>query len=308
MIEQQAGVNYKSFVSYFHKLVPSGSALPGLNKAVLNGLCQLASSESDRKLIKYAVCTSANFSAKKASSIFGISTYTRLKCDVENALQNACEIRKEILEIAALEERGFLRTLGVDVSSSNDSEVDGEGSCEWTDSDEYIINNEDSMKGHSNAKQFDSINYSHGGDYTEGLTGEDTGTHSDLDGSSESSLPGNEHLAALLRESDMNWFGFVHKLMVLIKHCKSNVFEQLLLDFGRNIPCMDFTEEEQKKIEESRLAHLMQSSPQAVDQDAIVTDSESDDPEEWLSVKQLTSPQGIAMKKAEKYFTLPNQT
>jgi hypothetical protein len=303
MIEQQAGVDYKIFVSYFHKLTPSNNVSVGLNRDILTSPCQLASSESDRKLIKYAACASANVSAKKASSMFGISTYTRLKYDVENALQKACKIRKEVLEIAALEERAFLRTLGVDVSSSSESEVDLEysSSCEWTDSDEYDIDNEESNKGHSNGERFDT-DASNNCDHTEGIAAADTGTHSDFDTvfSNVFTPPSNEYLAVLLRENKLNWFAFVHKLMLLMKHLKSNLVEQVLLDFGRNIASMDFTEEEQKKVEQSRLAYLMQSSPQAVHPDAIVTDSESDDPEEWLDVKQLKSPQGFAMIKKQR--------
>ena len=53
MIEQQAGVNYVTFVSLFHELIPSSNVSDGIKKATLDGLCKLASTESDQKLITY---------------------------------------------------------------------------------------------------------------------------------------------------------------------------------------------------------------------------------------------------------------
>ena len=113
MIEQQAGVSYVTFVSLFRKLIPSSSVSAGINKATLDGLCKLASTESDQKLIKYAACATKNLSVKKASHSYGISNYGVLRSEVEGALQKACEIRNEVMEIAAVEERAFLRTLGI---------------------------------------------------------------------------------------------------------------------------------------------------------------------------------------------------
>ena len=119
MIEQQSGVDYVTFVSLFRKLIPSGTVSGGINKATLSGLCSLASTESDRKLIKYAACASRNLSEKKASQTYGISNYGALRNEVEGALQKACEIRNEVMQIAAVKERAFLRTLGIDVASSS---------------------------------------------------------------------------------------------------------------------------------------------------------------------------------------------
>ena len=58
IIEQQAGVNYVTFVSFIHKLIPSSNVSVGINKETLDGLCKLATTESDQKLIKYAACAS----------------------------------------------------------------------------------------------------------------------------------------------------------------------------------------------------------------------------------------------------------
>ena len=62
---------------------------------------------------------------------------------------------------------------------------------------------------------------------------------------------------------------------------------------------MDFNEGERRKVEQSRQAYLQQTeltSPVNQDLD-VVTDLESDDPEEWLSVTQLNSVEGLKMIK-----------
>lgn len=310
MIEQQIGVDYITFVSLFHKLLPSTKVSVGLNKETLKGLCQLASSESDRKLIKYAACASRNVSAKKASGIYGISSYSRLKCEVETSLQRACEIRNEVLEIAAVEERAYLRTLGVDISSSSESELDLEGSssCEWTShSEDFDTDDGDTNKGHSSVNI--DIDASTFYNHTKEMTTEnvphldpDTGPNKEVVPSQAFTPPSQDHLLLMLRENELNWFTFVHKLTLLMKQCSTDIIEQVLLEFANNIAFMDFSQEEERKIEQSMQAYLIQSQLQAsVSQDGVVvTDSESDDPEQWLSVKQLKSPEGLEMIKKQR--------
>lgn len=311
MIEQQAGVDYITFVSLFRKLIPCDNVVQGLNKEILSGLCQLASSESDRKLIKYAACTSRNISAKEASGIYGISSYNKLKCEVEGALQKACEIRNDVLELAAVKEKAFLRSLGVDISSNSESELDLDvsSSCEWTShSDNSDTDNaEDSTKGHLDLKQIDndtSILNSDKGTTTEKTRSQlDPGAGLDKEVvPSQVFTPSHDRLALMLRENKLNWFAFVYDVGLLLKQCSSDVIDQVLLDFAHDISFMDFSEEDEREVERSRQAYLMQSQLQASGNQGgtVVTDSESDDPEQWLAVKNLKSPEGIEMIKKQR--------
>lgn len=339
IIEQQTGVNYVTFVSLFHKLIPSGVTRGGINKATLDGLCKLASTESDRKLIKYAACAARNLSVKKASHTYGISNYGELRNEVEGALQKACEIRNEVMEIAAVEERAFLKTLGVDVSSSSESEPDDSStSCEWASESEQsdsesvdiatekscpkvqlqesvdansidspglqgpAINPEDTVKEARPDKSQSDLNRNRGGF-------QDTTPHLDPDSGLNKKAPQSlvftpthDHLALMLRESNLNWFVFVDELMLLLRQYNTSVIEQVLLDFAYNIAFMDFTVEEERLIEQSRQAFLAQSRQQALDcrDNSVATDSESDNPEQWLSVKKLNSPEGIEMIKKQR--------
>ena len=307
MTEQQTGVNYVTFVSLFHELVPSDIASVGINKATLNGLCKLASMESDRKLIKYAACASRDLSVKKASETYGISNYGALRNEVEGALQKACEIRNEVMEIAAVEERAFLRTLGIDVSSSSESEPDDSStSCEWdSESEQSDTDSENTTRGdvnsiHSPGIQGKIINP---GDTvkeancdktldlnseTEAFRVQDTAQQLDPDAGLNKEttqslvfIPTDDNLALMLIENNLNWFVFVDELMLLLRQYSSSVIEQVLLDFAHNIAFMDFTKKEERLIEQSRQAYLVQSSQQVLgyQDNGVVIDSESDNPE-----------------------------
>ena len=114
--------------------------------------------------------------------------------------------------------------------------------------------------------------------------------------------PTHDHLALMLRESNLNWFAFVDELIILLRQYDKSVIEQVLLDFTHNISFMDFTEGEERLIEQSRQAYLTQSRQQALgcQDNNVVTDSESDNPDQWLSVKRLNSPEGIEMIKKQR--------
>ena len=105
--------------------------------------------------------------------------------------------------------------------------------------------------------------------------------------------PIHDHLVLMLRESNLNWFAFVDESMILLRQYDKSVIEQVLLDFAHNISFMDFTEGEERLIEQSRQAYLTQSQQEALgcQDNNVVTDSESDNPDQWLSVKKLNSPE-----------------
>lgn len=65
MIEQQTGLDYVKLVTLFNKLIPSSKSSIGLNKDSLKALCELASTESDRNLIRYTACQSSNLSREE---------------------------------------------------------------------------------------------------------------------------------------------------------------------------------------------------------------------------------------------------
>lgn len=108
-------------------------------------LCELASSEKDRRLIKYAVCTSSQLSATSAKNLYGMSDLAMLQKEVTQALDESQEIRKVVTKIASMERSVALERLGVVASDSDensDSSSDNEESTDdLTDNDANSENN-----------------------------------------------------------------------------------------------------------------------------------------------------------------------
>lgn len=68
----------------------------------------------------------------------------------------------------------------------------------------------------------------------------------------------NSHqLLDLLRICQLNWFAFVDELRTKLKDQGDHVVDQVLLDFGGQLPYFGLNEKEEKQIEHSRQAYLM---------------------------------------------------
>ena len=107
--------------------------------------------------------------------------------------------------------------------------------------------------------------------------------------------PTNEHLLLWLRESNLNWFEFVAKLKLLMRISSNNITEQILFDFSEKLGAFDFNDVERETIEISRQAYLNDERIMASNATSL-TDSESDDPEDWLDLN-LRSARGKEMVK-----------
>ncbi len=75
---------------------PNTAQIPSISKETLKVICDLSSSEKDKRLIKYAVCQSSNISTETAKKMYGISDLKYLKDNIEDAIEQALEIRKAV--------------------------------------------------------------------------------------------------------------------------------------------------------------------------------------------------------------------
>ena len=76
---------------------------------------------------------------------------------------------------------------------------------------------------------------------------------------------------------------------------------QLFIDFAHFISFADLTEEEEKLVEQSRQTYLMQRREREREDetrefDKIITDSESDDPEDWVRIQETKDAAEIQKK------------
>lgn len=253
---------------------------PIISRETLKIVCDLASSEKDKKLIKYAVSCGGNMSREAAKKKYGISDLTLLKNTAENAIEQAREIRDAVDHLSNVKEDCILEELGI--FCGNDSK---------SDSDESESSDDETSENDSDTGCPDDVD------------SENNGQNSDVPPKSStldpdvimkgmatvSPAPGNEHLLMLLRENNHNWFSFVGELKMLLHMYTPEVLNQVLVDFAAFLPFSDLSDEEERLVEQSRQAFLMTERRVAREDDDVLSDSESDDPEDWVDVgKGLT--------------------
>ena len=112
--------------------------------------------------------------------------------------------------------------------------------------------------------------------------------------------PSNDHLLYILRDNNLNWISFVEEVRITFTMTEE-ALNQLFIDFAHFISFADLTEEEEKLVEQSRQAYLMQRREREREDetrefDEIITDSESDDPEDWVRIQETKDAEEIQKK------------
>ena len=277
--ELNTAVNYEKLGEFLKTVSVStdcNTQFPIISRETLKIVCDLASSEKDKRLIKYAVSCGGNMSREAAKKKYGISDLTLLKNTVENAVEQAREIRDAVDHLSNVKEDCILEELGILCGNDSKSDSDESESSE----DETSENGSDT-------------------DCPGDVDSENDGQNSNIPPNSSaldpdvvmkgmatvSPAPGNEHLVIILRENNHNWFSFVEELKMLLHMYTPEVLKQVLVDFAAYLPLSDLPDEEERLVEQSRQAFLMTERRRvAREDDDVVSDSESDDPEDWVDV------------------------
>ena len=152
--EMGATVDYDAFCRVC-QMVFSSETLKrkeeGLSKEALDVLCQLATSESDRCLIKYCVSKSQGLSAKEAKKKDGFSDLHRKEDMIMKAAEQSQAIREAVMKLASVKNKAILRSLGYELpDSSSDSE---DSDIEQLVSESDMPLNETSKQSKSNATE-----------------------------------------------------------------------------------------------------------------------------------------------------------
>jgi hypothetical protein len=263
VIEKNDWIDYQTLVSLVHKFsLQTQLDKTGIAKETLRDLCSLVSTESDRKLIKFAVCEASKYSNTKAKEHLGIQQLASLKNNVQSALEQATAIRREVTDLATAREMSALRCLGLyDCMSGSESDCESTASTNQNDSQiEWL--SEDSDDESDTAPVHNHVD-------------PDVG----LNKQPKDLPPTSEHLLLMLRESNLNWFAFVPQLKLLMRTSSHHVIDQVLLDFQENLDAFDLNDMEKETIEISRQAYL--NDERVMTNNATgLTDLESDDPDQ----------------------------
>ena len=103
-----------------------------------------------------------------------------------------------------------------------------------------------------------------------------------------------EHLLCILRTSDLNWFTFDEQLQMVLKEMTAEALNVVLLDIAHYLSPSGIDRNEKCLIEQSRQAFLEQERQRVMNDDVdedydIVSDAESDKPDDWLEIDDISS-------------------
>ena len=120
LMEFIRGVDYQNIASILNKVKSPGAKNNRLDKTSVQKLLGLATSDRDRECIRYALFKASAMTQTWARREYGFENMDARAIEVEKCLVEAQEIRKATDELACIQDRAFLTTLGV-VSDSDDS-------------------------------------------------------------------------------------------------------------------------------------------------------------------------------------------
>ena len=122
-------------------------------------------------------------------------------------------------------------------------------------------------------------------------------------------IPSAERLLILLKSNKCNWVSFASECHLKFRDMEESACDNMLDDFIRSIESLYLSENEKQTLEQSREAYAALQSEKVgkTQDDEFYTDSESDNPEDWIQIattessseelkKQITKQQAIVSR------------
>ena len=265
-------VDFLRLTQCISKYIPQQKLSTGINKESLQLLCELASTEKDRRLIRVASCQ--GMSANEAKAV-GVSNLNEEKRMVFEAVQEYQEIKRAVNKIAQAK-----FDLTVTTSSSDSS---GDESCVWLSGDE---GNEHVVPSAEECGNVTSDNFS-----------------------SVTPLPSESALLLMLIEHKLNWISFADQLKLNINNLSEQTLQKLLQDLFTFIPNSSLPDADKSYAHQSYSAFLASMQESERENQESMTDSESDNPEDWVQLIEATDEcqlqnkirkQSVILKKYRK--------
>jgi hypothetical protein len=262
-----------------------------LNREALKALCDLASTEADRKLIR--VAATGGMSASQARSTYGINDLHKEREKVAQAVKEYTAIRNTVEELVRVKENAVLESFGVTETSDSEMEI--------LDSDTDDTSN-DSEKENAHAEGSEI-------ERSEANTCEcdgpiETDQHLVKANANMNFVQSEEILLIILRENKHNWLSFVAEVEILYPDLTKEGLQQLLDVFVRYLSDVNLSTEETTLWQQSYQAYLTTRSQTVGEEQhrvgGVWTDSESDDPEDWIELKTCSSLQSKAFQEKVK--------
>ena len=258
LIELVQGVNY---LKVFHLLngLCTKSPQPSLSKSELNQLLLLAQSDRERELIKCTAFRASGLSTTAARKQFGFQNIPERLSRLEESIKEVVSLRECIDDLSRAQEKAFMTSLGYSVSDSSESSGDEDSVMSELSSVPLSVRQEDCID--LNAEEFLKI----------------------------------------LSECMFNWFQVIERISDENPDKDEHLIANLIDDFFPVAMKSDFDDSDKSLIEQSYQAFkcdlprrkLVDREAQALD-GFIVTDSESEDPDQYLEL-DITSERAKAL-------------
>ena len=233
-----------------------------MEKSCVKMLLNLAQSDRERQCIRYAVFKASGITPTQARRMYGFDSICQSASKVEEAIHDAQNIREAIQDISVIQDQALLMQFGL-VGEESSSSSEDELECASCDED--------------NIYAIDDCN------------------------ASQPSLEENfelseDYLREILYQSNYNWFEVSNILEN--KFPNSDICNKVLC----MIPKLELKESELSLITQSRQAlaaadtanHESERIANMINGD-VVTDSESDDPENYIGIKDPTSSSAVTI-------------
>ena len=180
---------------------------------------------------------------------------------MEDAIEQALQIRKAVHLLSNVKEACTLEEFGLYIDSNIDSDETESTEGETSESDDKCSS-----------------------DVMESASDHQFSNNPEGPNDLESALLPNEHLLLMLRENNHNWFAFVEELNMTLCNATREQLNQALIDFMAFLSSTYLSNEEQILIEQSYKAFMITDGGRPSRESFIELDSESDDPENWIDV------------------------
>ena len=122
VLEKHHGADYSKIAMLLNSLDKKAKSPQLLDKSAVKLLLSIAQSDRERTSLKYAIIKAGNMTPTAARKAYGFENTQELQQRVEDAITTAKRINEAVDDLARVEDRSLLISMGIDLSESEWSE------------------------------------------------------------------------------------------------------------------------------------------------------------------------------------------
>ena len=137
LFEYRKGYDYEQLTNFVQTIRPQ-NPICMLDKSCVKGILSLAQTDRERELLRYSIFKASGLTSTAARKILGFEKMAERSSTVEEAISEVHSIHETIEELAAIKNKAFLHSLGIQSDSSEEdcstesSDDDNEPITKWS--------------------------------------------------------------------------------------------------------------------------------------------------------------------------------